>query len=82
MNAVNPGSSDTDINRHLSYHSSYISSIFVRPFTWLFIQSARQGACPVWLAAFSEDLKDVTGCYFRFVKKRLIIFNQNLINLN
>ncbi|XP_043485265.1 retinol dehydrogenase 13-like [Leptopilina heterotoma] len=64
VNAVYPGSSDTEINRHLSYHSSYISSVFVKPFTWIFIQSARQGATPVWMAAVSEELKDVTGCYF------------------
>lgn len=67
MNAVYPGSTDTEINRHLSYHSSYISSIFVKPFTWMFIQSARQGATPVWTTAIHDDLKDVTGCYFRFV---------------
>ncbi|XP_051159561.1 retinol dehydrogenase 13-like [Leptopilina boulardi] len=64
VNAVYPGSSDTEINRHLSYHSSYISSIFVKPFTWMFIQSARQGATPVWTTAIHDDLKDVTGCYF------------------
>lgn len=64
VNAVYPGSSDTEINRHLSYHSSYISSVFVKPFAWLFIQSARQGATPVWIAAIDEELKDVTGCYF------------------
>ncbi|XP_033217576.1 retinol dehydrogenase 13-like [Belonocnema kinseyi] len=63
VNAVYPGISDTDIYRNMSYHSSFISSVFVKPFTWLFIKSARQGAQPVWIAAIDPKLKDVTGCY-------------------
>lgn len=64
VNAVHPGIVDTDIVRHMAFYNNYFTKIFVKPLTWLFIKSPRQGAQCVLYSALDPSLKDVTGSYF------------------
>ncbi|RZF45764.1 hypothetical protein LSTR_LSTR012936 [Laodelphax striatellus] len=61
VNSVDPGTVDTQLLRHTSFNKSIISSIFVKPFMWPFIKSARQGGQAVVYAALDPNLEKVTG---------------------
>ncbi|VEN53319.1 unnamed protein product [Callosobruchus maculatus] len=65
VNAVHPGIVDTELWRHMSFYKSWISTIFLRPFVWPFVKNAKQGAQTVIYLALDDEVKNVTGKYFR-----------------
>nr|CAD7462500.1 unnamed protein product [Timema tahoe] len=65
VNAVHPGIVDTELTRHMSFFNSTLSSLFLKPFVWLFIKSPRQGAQTTLYAALDENLEHKTGIYLR-----------------
>ncbi|KAK9508680.1 hypothetical protein O3M35_006179 [Rhynocoris fuscipes] len=64
VNAVHPGLVDTEITRHMSYFSSYLSGFILKPLIWMFIKNPRQGAQTTVYAALDPSLENVTGKYF------------------
>lgn len=64
-----PGVTNTRLLRHSSYYRSYISSIFLKPFTWIFIKNTKQGSQPIVYAAIDPELQDVSGNLIRYVDK-------------
>ncbi|XP_050510074.1 retinol dehydrogenase 13-like [Diabrotica virgifera virgifera] len=63
-NSVHPGIVDTELTRHMSFFSSWISSILLKPLMWPFIKSPKQGAqTPIYLA-IDTRLAKTTGKYF------------------
>lgn len=69
VNAVHPGIVDTEIIRHMSFFSSWFSTIFLKPLVWMFIKSPRQGAQTSIYAAVDPTLEKVTGKYFADCKE-------------
>lgn len=67
MNAVHPGIVDTEIIRHMSFFNSWLAYIFIKPFVWPFVKSAKYGAQIVIFAALDPSLEKVTGKYFRYI---------------
>lgn len=66
VNCVNPGIVDTEITRHMSFYSSWLATILVKPFVWPFIKSPKQGSQTVIYLAIDDRIQDVTGKYFRY----------------
>lgn len=65
MNCVYPGVVDTDITRHMSFYSSWLSSIFLKPFLWPFVKNPKQGAQTIVYLAIDEKVTEETGKFFR-----------------
>ncbi|KAJ8924424.1 hypothetical protein NQ315_007220 [Exocentrus adspersus] len=64
VNSVHPGLVDTDIIRHMSFYSSWLSTVFIKPFMWPFIKNARQGAQTIIYLSIDKAVENVTGKYF------------------
>ncbi|XP_045483806.1 retinol dehydrogenase 13-like isoform X2 [Harmonia axyridis] len=64
VNAVHPGIVDTEINRHMSFYNSWVSTIFIKPFVWPFIKNPKQGTHTVIYASCKPELEKVSGKYF------------------
>ncbi|XP_043255473.1 retinol dehydrogenase 13-like [Colletes gigas] len=63
VNAVHPGTVNTEIVRHMTVYKYFITRIFVKPLTWLFVKSPKKGAQVVIYSAIDPSLNDVTGAY-------------------
>ncbi|XP_037040061.1 retinol dehydrogenase 13-like isoform X2 [Bradysia coprophila] len=64
VNSVHPGIVDTDIIRHMSFYSSWIANIFIRPFVWPFVKNPKSGAQTVIALALDPELEKTSGTYF------------------
>ncbi|RWS00778.1 dehydrogenase-like protein, partial [Dinothrombium tinctorium] len=64
--AADPGIVNTEIGRHMGYYKSYFSSLFAKPFLWLFLRSPKQGVQTILYCALSEQLasEEFSGKYF------------------
>ncbi|XP_015113509.1 retinol dehydrogenase 13 isoform X3 [Diachasma alloeum] len=69
VNAVHPGIVDTELMRHMSFTNSFIASITIKPFFWLFLKTPKQGASTVLYTALDPSLDDITGAYFSNCKQ-------------
>lgn len=67
VNAVHPGIVATEITRHMSFHNSTFSAIFLKPIVYPFIKTPKQGAKCVLFAALDPSLDKVSGKYFALV---------------
>ncbi|XP_064081209.1 retinol dehydrogenase 13-like [Macrobrachium nipponense] len=63
-NAVHPGLVLTEIGRHMGIDKSWMASLILKPFLWLFLKTPRQGAQTTIYTALSSDLEGVSGKYF------------------
>lgn len=64
VNCVYPGVTDSDLTRHLSFYSSWLAAVFVKPFMWPFIKHPKQGARTIIYLAIDDRIQNVTGKYF------------------
>ncbi|XP_018575642.1 retinol dehydrogenase 13-like [Anoplophora glabripennis] len=64
VNSVHPGLVDTEIIRHMSFYSSWMATVLVKPFVWPFIKNPKQGAQTIIYLALDESIEKVTGKYF------------------
>lgn len=64
VNAVYPGVVNTKLMRHTSYYKSYISSLVLKPFIWMFIKNPKQGSQPVVYAAVEPEIEKESGVLF------------------
>ncbi|KAG7203066.1 hypothetical protein KM043_010189 [Ampulex compressa] len=63
-NAVHPGVVNTQIVRYSRVYNSILFKIFLKPFSWPFIKSPKQGAQPLIRLAVDPSLEKVSGEYF------------------
>jgi len=68
--AVHPGFVRTQIDRNLSYHSSIVAKIFVKPLFWFLHKTPEQGARSVIYCLLSPDIADKSGGYFKDCEHR------------
>lgn len=75
VNAVYPGIVNTKLLRNTSFYKSYISSIILKPFLWMFIKNTKQGSQPIIYAAAEPSIEKESGVLFghNFEKKELTI---------
>ncbi|XP_015186281.1 PREDICTED: retinol dehydrogenase 13-like [Polistes dominula] len=64
VNAVHPGTVDTEITRHMTVFKVLFLRYLIKPFIWPFIKSPKQGAQSVLYVALDPSLENVTGSYF------------------
>ncbi|XP_035741745.1 retinol dehydrogenase 13-like [Vespa mandarinia] len=64
VNAVHPGIVDTEITRHMTLFKNLWFKYFIKPFTWPFIKSPKQGAQTILYVALDPNLDNITGSYF------------------
>lgn len=76
---MHPGVADTDITRHMSFYSSWLASLLVKPFIWPFIKSPKQGAQTIIYLAIDERVNALTGKYFKY---ELIYFSDLIFSNN
>lgn len=69
VNAVHPGIVNTEIFRYMSFYQSTFSTLFIYPFSWLFMKTPRLGAQTVIHVAVDPSLKGVSGKYFSNCKE-------------
>lgn len=70
VNSLHPGIVHTELGRHMSFFSSYMAKIFIKPFLWPFFKTAKSGAQTSIFAAIDPDLDAVTGKYFSDCKEK------------
>lgn len=75
VNAVHPGIVNTELMRHMGFYKSYISTLFLYPFSWMFLKTPRQGAQTTLYCCLSEDLRNVSGKYFSGMKEDELVAN-------
>ncbi|XP_037087024.1 retinol dehydrogenase 13-like [Pollicipes pollicipes] len=62
-NAVHPGLSATELNRHMSFYNSWLAAVVVKPLQWFALKTAAQGAQGIVYAAAEPTLADISGEY-------------------
>ncbi|KAI4494313.1 hypothetical protein M0802_008996 [Mischocyttarus mexicanus] len=77
VNAVHPGTVDTEITRHMTMSKNLFLRYFFKPFMWPFIKSPKQGAQTVLYVALDPKLKSINGAYFRHGDRTPIEFYPN-----
>ncbi|EZA62003.1 Retinol dehydrogenase [Ooceraea biroi] len=66
INAVNPGIvRGTRHMRHSPLNSTFLIKLIMRPWMWLFLKNAVQGAQTAVYAAVTQELNEHSGKYFR-----------------
>lgn len=64
MNALHPGVVDTELFRHMSFATSAMARLIIKPVMWPFIKTPKFGAQTTLYAALDEDLANISGQYF------------------
>ncbi|XP_034479707.1 retinol dehydrogenase 12-like [Drosophila innubila] len=64
VNALHPGTVQTDLLRHYKFFETTIGRLMVKGFQWLLFKTTKNGAQTTLYAALDPDLNGVTGLYF------------------
>lgn len=63
--SVHPGIVRTKIDRNISYYSSYVAKVWVKPWFWFFHKTPEQGSRTVIHCLLSPDVTEESGGYFK-----------------
>ncbi|KAH8252491.1 hypothetical protein KR032_000258 [Drosophila birchii] len=70
VNALNPGSVNTELARDWNSPKGYFIRFLARPLFWTLFKTPKSGAQTSLYAALDPDLKEVTGLYFSDCKAK------------
>lgn len=64
VNALHPGTINTELSRHIGKMTILLNKFFVKPFLFLFFKTVKAGAQTTIYCALEPKLDNVTGQYF------------------